>query len=183
MKWFDRILTIASIAVGLGGGAYIVNYWSSLVKMFQEYTSQATLLVVVSFALGAVVAMWVRKAACLIRAWIVERRTETAEKVRYRDGSYVARHAATSETSNDSYSYDMLSPAEAEVVDRIYERSQLHVGTEFLEIGRTLRRMGVVFRTDAPSSDLIEECDMTLTDRWRAIMNERSRSKSGGPHI
>lgn len=67
-----------------------------------------------------------------------------------------------------------LVPAEVPFLLSVYDGAQAHVGTENLMVARSLRRKGVVYRADAPESDVISQCDVALTDDWVRIMNERA---------
>lgn len=67
-----------------------------------------------------------------------------------------------------------LVPAEVPFLLSVYNGAQAHVGMENLMVARSLRRKGVVYRTDAPESDVISQCDVALTDDWVRIMNERA---------
>lgn len=85
--------------------------------------------------------------------------------------------AAASSTSTVAPGEDPLAelvPAEVPFLLSVYDGAQAHVGTENLMVARSLRRKGVVYRTDAPESDVISQCDVALTDDWVRIMNERA---------
>lgn len=63
-----------------------------------------------------------------------------------------------------------LLPAEKEMLSRLYNEVQVHVGMDGLATARALRARGAVRRTDAPESDVISQCYVELTDEWRGIV-------------
>ena len=82
----------------------------------------------------------------------------------------VMRDAASSDT--DCISIPGLSPAESKMVMAIWNGGSVHVGTEGLPVAKALKSRGVIYRLDAPSSGVIEECDVALTDEWRLKVEE-----------
>lgn len=65
-----------------------------------------------------------------------------------------------------------LSPIEAEMVRSIWNEGSLRVGTRWISVARVLKSRGIIYRLDAPDSDVIEQCDVTLTDEWRKRVME-----------
>ena len=82
----------------------------------------------------------------------------------------VMRDAASAGTACTSV--PGLSPAENKMVAAIWDGGSTHVGAEGLPVAKTLKSRGVIYRLDAPSSGVIEECDVALTDEWRQKVEE-----------
>ena len=87
-----------------------------------------------------------------------------------REGVDVMRNAAGADTVRASV--PGLSPAESRMVMAIWNGGSVHVGTEGLPVAKALKSRGVIYRLDAPSSGVIEECDVALTDEWRDRVSE-----------
>lgn len=69
------------------------------------------------------------------------------------------------------------SPAESKMVMDIWNGGSVHVGIKGLPVAKALKSRGAIYRLDAPSSGVIEECDVVLTDEWRQKVEEAVREK------
>ena len=74
-----------------------------------------------------------------------------------------------------------LTPIETEMAFEVYRAGALRVGTEWFQVAKLLRSRGVIYRLDAPSSGVIEECDVALTDEWRDKVGDAYGAGSTGP--
>lgn len=73
-----------------------------------------------------------------------------------------------------------LTPIEAELAVEVYRTGALRVGANWLQPAKLLKSRGVIYRLDAPSSGVIEECDVALTDEWRDKVGRAAGAGSSG---
>lgn len=83
----------------------------------------------------------------------------------------------TNLSARSEFGISGLSPAESKMVMDIWNGGSVHVGIKGLPVAKALKSRGVIYRLDAPSSGVIEECDVVLTDEWRQKVEEAVREK------
>lgn len=66
-----------------------------------------------------------------------------------------------------------LSPAELRLLLRVYDKSQVYVGSENLAIARKLNEKGLVYRSgcQGEQGQIIQQCYIELADGMTAVMN------------
>lgn len=83
-------------------------------------------------------------------------------------------NSATQATSIDS-----LLPSEKKLILRLYDEMQICVGMENLGVTQSLRDEEIAFRTNAPESDIISQCDIRITNERKRFRMRRTGEPRG----